>query len=117
MSRFPDDDNGAILQCLADHRFNFDIEHPVDFFALIPSKEGAEAVAEEYRALQAEDESISDIETRPALDGKSTELVITKVMMVTYDNVKGFESALEKACRAHKGTTDGWGVLHDDEVE
>jgi hypothetical protein len=114
---FPDDDNGAILRCLQDHRFNFDVDHPVDFFALLPSEEAAEAVAQIFRDQQSTDKTITDIEVRTALDGKQLELVITKVMRVTHEGVTQFENSLEKLCKKQKGTTDGWGVLQDDDEE
>lgn len=117
MDQFPDDDNGAILRCLAEHRFNFEIEHPVDFFALLPSEEVAQTVAEHYRQIQQEDEQVSDIELRPGLDGKSTELVVTRIMMVNHDNVCQFEKQLEVLCRQNNGTTDGWGVMQDEDEE
>lgn len=113
--QFPDDDNGAILRCLAEHRFDFESEHPVDFFALLPNDAAAQAVAEHYRKLQKEDSPVTDVELRPGLDGKSIELVVTQLMTVNYENVCQFEKQFELVCRKHKGTTDGWGVLHDEE--
>lgn len=115
MGQFPDDDNGAMLQCLAEHRFDFSVEHPVDFFALLPTQEGAEAVAEVYRQQQSTDVAITDVELRDAADGSSKEVIITRVMMVEYQATKAFEGALQQLCRQHKGHSDGWGVLHDDE--
>ena len=115
MSQFPDDDNGAMLQCLTEHRFDFSIEHPVDFFAVLPTQTSAEAIAESYRQRQSEDPAITDVELRDAADGNSKEVVITRVMMVEYLAVRDFEAELNRACRQHKGDSDGWGVLQEDE--
>ncbi len=117
MSQFPNDENGAILQCLAEHQFNFHVEHPVDFFALLYTEGEAQQVADIYQQRQKDDETITDVEQRTADDGKSFELVVTQMMMVTYDNVRRAEKQLADVCREYKGTTDGWGVLHDDGEE
>ena len=117
MSQFPDDDNGAMLQCLAEHRFDFSIEHPVDFFAVLPTQESAEAVAESYRQRQSDDPAITDVELHDVAGSDGKEVIITRVMMVEYHAVRDFEAELNRACRPYKGSSDGWGVLHDEDGE
>jgi len=112
---FPDDDNGAMLQSLREHHFDFTIEHPVDFFALLPNEQAAQQLAGHFRPLQQDYPTITHIELRPAVDGRQTELIITRQMLVSYDSVKQFENELHGLCKPHKGSSDGWGVLQDAE--
>ena len=117
MGQFPDDDNGAMLQCLAEHDFDFSVEHPVDFFAVLPSLESAEKIAGVYRQRQSDDAAITDVELRDGPDASSREVVVTRVMMVEYLPVRDFEAELNRACRGYKGNSDGWGVLQDDDED
>lgn len=108
---FPDDENGDVFRRMEASCFNFSIPHNVDFFAVLPNMEEADAVAKQFIAGHDAGEPIVSVETCPG--EKGAELTIVKAMLVTYENVTQFEKLLARRVARHDGYVDGWGVMQE----
>ncbi|WP_199608877.1 ribonuclease E inhibitor RraB [Flocculibacter collagenilyticus] len=116
---FPQDQNGEVLQEMADSNFNFDDDHLVDFFSVFHNEKDADKVAQIFLKRLEAGEPYLKIETRPYTQGEEKsegiELQISKVMRVSYESIVEFEKEYRKLVEANRGYLDGWGVLQDDE--
>lgn len=109
---YPTDANGDVFRRLESHGFDFKSPHDVEFFAVFPDEEAADKVAKQYVADHHAGEKLANVETKPARDG-GMELVVVKSMLVTYENVSGFEDKLANRVAAAGGRLDGWGVMQE----
>lgn len=118
---FPKDDTGQILQDMANAEFDFSGEYVIDFFALFDQEADADIVAKLFIARIENDEPFVKVESRKYDHGGNSsiaiELQVSKVMMVTYENITAFEKEFKKIAEKNKGYSDGWGVYMGDENE
>jgi hypothetical protein len=109
---YPPGATGDVFRRLEASGFDFQSPHDVDFFAIFPTEEAADAVARQYVVDHERGERLVNIETRPATDG-GMELELVKAMLVTYDNVSSFEAKLGRRTAEVGGRLDGWGVWQE----
>jgi len=118
---YPNDETGQILQDMQDAGFDFSEEYVVDFFALFHNEADADNVAKLFLDRIDNDEPFVKVESRIYDHGgkasDAIELQVSKVMMVTYDNIAEFELEFKKIAEKHSGYSDGWGVFMGDEDE
>ncbi|NOU50663.1 ribonuclease E inhibitor RraB [Pseudoalteromonas sp. JBTF-M23] len=105
--QFPDDDNGQLLQEIAEAGIDLTQFHLVDFFILFEQKPQAESF---IKAI-SEDELAPLTQLQQCKDTGVWE-VITSVKMVPDHQLLGqTEQYLESIANAHEGYGDGWGIL------
>lgn len=107
--QFPDDANGDVFRRMQQHGFDFAVEHVVDFHAVFATEAEADQIARMYVADHKAGDKLSNIETKPYEKG-GMELILSKRMHVTYENVTSFESKLAARVSQVDGYLDGWGV-------
>lgn len=83
--------------------FDFAAFHPIEFYAILPDLQAAQAVA---RQFCGESVNVTLIEGQ---DGAWT-LQVSKVMVATQRGIGAFEEYLQTRVELLGGVTDGWGV-------
>jgi hypothetical protein len=109
---FPNDENGDVFRRMEASAFDFSIPHNVDFFAVFPTMQEADAVAKQFIADHHAGALLVSVETYPSEKG-GTELMVVKEMLVTHENVTRFEKLLAQRAEKHDGYVDGWGVMQE----
>src|SRR5450432_3905023 len=104
--KYPNDASGDVFRRMDASGFDFQVPHNIEFFAIFPTEEGADEVAKQYLSDHRAGDPFVNIETRPAPSG-GMELIVVKTMLVTYENVTGFEAEFGKRVSAHEGRLDG----------
>jgi len=107
---FPNDENGNVLRELQKKNVDFSAPHKIQFFSVFRTEEMADIVAKEYLKDNFPNEKIGVIETRPAQKG-GMELELVVKMLLTHENITGFETRLAERVSKQDGYLDGWGVL------
>ena len=107
---YPDDANGDVFRRMEATEFDFSAEHVVDFHAVFATEAMADQIARMYLADHKAGDKFTNIETKPFPQG-GMELTLSKQMLVTYEAVTTFESALSERVALVDGYLDGWGVL------
>jgi|SRR5450631_3849222 Regulator of ribonuclease activity B len=108
-TKYPNDASGDVFRRMVASGFDFQLLHNIEFFAIFPTEEEADEVARQYLSDHRAGDPFVNIETRPASSG-GMELIVVKTMLVTYENVTGFEAEFERRVSTHHGHLDGWGV-------
>lgn len=105
MTTFPQDEDGLVLQELADEGVDFNVLHDIDFFVGAPSEKAAndiKAAIEEadFSAEVAFDEEVNDW----------TVFVYVSAHL-DYDILKEIQETLDALAKPYDGFSDGWAVL------
>ena len=108
---FPDDDNGKMLQAMAEAGLDLTREMAIDFFIVFEDKRDAESALEDLVAQ----ESDGELEIHFNEEIEKHELIVTLTMVPEYDAVVAKEIELNDFASEYEGMTDGWGVMqHQD---
>ncbi len=107
---YPRDTTGDVFRRLEEHKFNFDVPHDVEFFAVFPTEAAADAVAKQYVADHKAGNVFTNIETKPR-DKGGMQLIVAKRMKLTYESVEKCEKQLDERASAQGGRSDGWEVM------
>jgi hypothetical protein len=110
--KYADDAKGDVFRRMEDHGFDFSSEHVVDFHAVFATEAEADRIARMYVEDHRAGDKLTNIETKP-FDQGGMELTLSKRMLVTYEAVSVFESALAERVSQVDGYIDGWGVLQE----
>ena len=98
------------MRRLQQHGFDFSKEHPIDFYAILPSRQAAESVAKTFNT-----EMKTEVELQPEVDKPGTQVTVIRTMHATYENITSFESKFGRIVEANGGYLDGWGVMQEPE--
>ena len=101
---FPNDENGDVLFGIAEQAGDLITIKDVDYCHIFPSEEAARIFAQEC------DDGVT-IEPYDGEDGFSWEVVVTRQMVPSHDNVSEQETHLAGLAARHGGRPDGWGFL------
>ncbi|MCF1427196.1 MAG: ribonuclease E inhibitor RraB [Shewanella sp.] len=109
--QFPDDDNGKMLQAMAESGIDLSKALDVDFFLVFDDKRDAESALEDL--VTREEQGELEINFNEELD--KWELIVTLNMVPEYNVIVEREVALNDFASEYDGMTDGWGVMqHQD---
>ncbi|MGS0675220.1 ribonuclease E inhibitor RraB [Shewanella sp. 0m-4] len=109
--QFPDDDNGKMLEAMADAGIDLSVALDVDFFLVFEDQRDAESALEELGKSDLEGE----IELLLNDDSGKWELIVCLNMVPTYDTIVEQELNLHEFAQEFGGITDGWGVMQHQE--
>lgn len=109
--QFPDDDNGAMLQAMAESGIDLTQALEVDFFLVFDDQRDAES------ALEALSQQDQDGELELVFNEEITkwELIVAINMVPAYDALVAKEIELNTFAGEFDGMTDGWGVMQHQE--
>jgi hypothetical protein len=109
--QFPDDDNGAMLQAMAESGIDLTQALEVDFFLVFDDQRDAES------ALEALSQQDQDGELELVFNEEITkwELIVAINMVPAYDALVAKETELNTFAAEFDGMTDGWGVMQHQE--
>ncbi|RJE73780.1 hypothetical protein BGP78_17555 [Pseudoalteromonas sp. MSK9-3] len=105
--QFPDDDNGQLLNEIAEAGVDLSQLHNVDFFILFEQKPQAEKFAQAI----AEDELAPNTELQQCPDTGVWEVVTTVKMVPVHELLGQTEQYIESIANTHEGYGDGWGIM------
>jgi hypothetical protein len=108
--QFPKDNNGDALRRLLASGFDFNNPHDVEFYAVLRTKDDADAVIKDYVSDHEMGVKIKNIEENSNPVGLF-EICIVKNMFVTYENITDFIIKLEGRISAYRGIFDGWEAM------
>ncbi|WP_163938064.1 ribonuclease E inhibitor RraB [Paraferrimonas sp. SM1919] len=106
---FPDDDNGKMLQMMAESGINLTQECEIDFYAVFADEQDAEVAMEELAKQELAQGGALEIQLDEA--NNQFELILTKVLVPEYDAIVATEEALNAFVSDYHGSSDGWGVM------
>ena len=109
--QFPDDDNGKMLEAMADAGIDLSVALDVDFFLVFEDQRDAESAVEELGKSDLEGE----IELLLNDDSGKWELIVCLNMIPAYDTIVEQELSLHEFAQEFGGVTDGWGVMQHQE--
>ncbi|WOT04055.1 ribonuclease E inhibitor RraB [Shewanella youngdeokensis] len=109
--QFPDDDNGKMLQAMADAGIDLSVALDVDFFLVFDDQRDAESALEELGNSDLDGE----IELLLNDDSGKWELIVCLNMVPDYDTIVEQELNLHEFAQEFGGATDGWGVMQHQE--
>ncbi|MGS0679780.1 ribonuclease E inhibitor RraB [Shewanella sp. 125m-7] len=109
--QFPDDDNGKMLEAMADAGIDLSVALNVDFFLVFEDQRDAESALEELGKSDLEGE----IELLLNDDSGKWELIVCLNMVPAYDTIVEQELNLHEFAQEFGGITDGWGVMQHQE--
>ncbi|MCL2915765.1 ribonuclease E inhibitor RraB [Shewanella corallii] len=109
--QYPDDDNGKMLQAMAESGIDLTKSLDVDFFLVFEDKRDAESALEDLVAREEEGE----LEINFNEELKKWELIVTLNMVPEYEAIVAREVALNEFASEYDGMTDGWGVMQHQE--
>ncbi|MGI2260107.1 ribonuclease E inhibitor RraB [Shewanella sp. GXUN23E] len=109
--QFPDDDNGKMLQAMAESGIDLSKALDVDFFLVFDDKRDAESALEDLVAREDD----GDLEINFNEELEKWELIVTLNMVPEYDAIVEREVALNNFAAEYDGMTDGWGVMQHQE--
>ncbi len=109
--QFPDDDNGKMLEAMADAGIDLSVALDVDFFLVFEDQRDAESAIEELGKSDLEGE----IELLLNDDSGKWELIVCLNMIPAYDTIVEQELSLHEFAQEFGGVTDGWGVMQHQE--
>jgi hypothetical protein len=109
--QFPDDDNGSMLQAMAESGIDLTQALEVDFFLVFDDQRDAES------ALEALSQQDQDGELELVFNEEITkwELIVAINMVPAYDALVAKETELNTFAAEFDGMTDGWGVMQHQE--
>ncbi len=104
--KFPDDENGAALQHMAEQGLDLTAAHQIDFEYVFAD----EASARNFAA--AATELALEVGVRPPVDGDDDEWEVQcrKRMVPTHPEITAVEQQLDKISEKYAGESDGWGL-------
>jgi hypothetical protein len=105
--QFPKGNIGAGLRRLVDSGFDFTKPHDVEFYAVLRTKNDADAVVKNYISDHEMGVRIKNIEENFNPVGLF-EICIVENMFVNYENITEFINKLEGQISAFRGIFDGW---------
>lgn len=82
----------------------------VEFFSVLSTQEQAIIVAKQYLDEDMNGEKLDNIATHPYTSG-GMELILTKTMLVTQENISAFENKLAERLSVHEGRLNGWRII------
>ncbi|WP_445493238.1 ribonuclease E inhibitor RraB [Niallia sp. 03133] len=105
--KFPNDEDGQVLNELYKYGLDFNSKHKVDFFIVIPDKLVGEKISklvskEDFEILISMDE-----------DG-GWSCCCQKTIYLTYENVVNIQEYLDEVSSPFGGILDGWGVIMEE---
>lgn len=107
MSRFPDDENGAVLQHMADRGMDLTLPRTIEFEHCFPNEAAARAFLAEVEGSVREATLIApDVEAESGWEVQCSEW-----MVPTHAAITATELRLAKAAERFGGYADGWGAL------
>ena len=109
--QFPDDDNGKMLQAMADAGIDLSNALDVDFFLVFEDQRDAESALEELGKSDLEGE----IELLLNDESGKWELIVCLNMVPAYSTIVEQEINLHEFAQEFGGVTDGWGVMQHQE--
>ncbi len=109
--QYPDDDNGKMLQAMAESGIDLTKSLDVDFFLVFEDKRDAESALEDLVAREEEGE----LEINFNEELEKWELIVTLNMVPEYEAIVAREVALNEFASEYDGMTDGWGVMQHQE--
>ncbi|ACJ29905.1 Conserved hypothetical protein [Shewanella piezotolerans WP3] len=109
--QFPDDDNGKMLEAMANAGIDLSVALDVDFFLVFEDQRDAESAIEELGKSDLEGE----IELLLNDDSGKWELIVCLNMIPAYDTIVEQELSLHEFAQEFGGVTDGWGVMQHQE--
>lgn len=101
-----DDVSGGVLRRMKEGGFDFASVHPIEFYAIFPSEEGAVRATRKFRG-----ESLHTLVTER--EEGDWYLQVSKVMHVTSLGIDDFEQGMEAVVSPLGGRLDGWGVTQE----
>ena len=102
---FPDDENGQVLQQMAEQGDDLSVPREIDFAVIFPTEEAALKFA--LRLLKSGQKvSFSEYEEHDELPWQ---VLAHPYMEPTHENVSGYEGLLAEEAEALGGRNDGWG--------
>ncbi len=103
--RFPDDENGQVLQQMAEQGDDLSVPREIDFAVIFPSEEAALKFA--LRLLKSGQKvSFSEYEENDELPWQ---VLAHPYMEPTHENICGYEDLLAEEADTLGGRNDGWG--------
>ncbi|MCL1036641.1 ribonuclease E inhibitor RraB [Shewanella submarina] len=109
--QYPDDDNGKMLQAMAESGIDLTKSLDVDFFLVFEDKRDAESALEDLVAREEEGE----LEINFNEELEKWELIVTLNMVPEYEAIVAREVELNEFASEYDGMTDGWGVMQHQE--
>ncbi|QQX78818.1 ribonuclease E inhibitor RraB [Shewanella sp. KX20019] len=109
--QFPDDDNGKMLQAMADAGIDLSVALDVDFFLVFEDQRDAESAVEELSKSDLDGE----IELLLNDDSGKWEIIVCLNMVPAYETIVEQELNLHEFAQEFGGVTDGWGVMQHQE--
>ena len=109
--QFPDDDNGKMLEAMADAGIELSKALDVDFFLVFEDQRDAESALEELGKSDLEGE----IELLLNDESGKWELIVCLNMVPAYDAIVEQEISQHEFAQEFGGITDGWGVMQHQE--
>ena len=106
---FPADENGALLQEMADAGIDLTQSHPVDYFHLFEKKPHAE------KMVAAMAKAHPDVAIKLFADEAPGvwDVQCTITLVPSYDNICEWEKTFESIADKCDGYADGWGIMAD----
>ncbi|GLS82662.1 ribonuclease E inhibitor RraB [Paraferrimonas haliotis] len=108
---FPDDDNGKMLQAMADAGMSLDQSLDIDFFMMFEDQSDAESAMAQFE----DDNPGAFIEVHLDEEQGLWELIVSKHMVPDYDAIVISEERLDEFAKGFNGYSDGWGVMQHQE--
>ena len=107
MSRFPDDENGAALQHMADRGIDLTVPRTIEFEHCFPNEAAARGfLAEVENSVREATLKPPDVEAESGWEVQCRER-----MVPTHATITTTELRLAKAAKRFGGYADGWGTL------
>lgn len=104
---FPDDENGQVLQYMAEQGDNLSIPREIDFAVVFPTEEAALKFAV---ILLRKGQKVSFSEYEEGED-MPWQVLAHPFMEPSYENISGYEDALAEDADELGGENDGWGCV------
>jgi len=102
---FPDDENGQVLQQMAEQGDDLSVPREIDFAVIFPTEEAALKFA--LRLLKSGQKvSFSEYEEHDELPWQ---VLAHPFMEPTHENISGYEDLLAQEAEVLGGRNDGWG--------
>lgn len=98
-----DDISRSMLLQMKKGGFDFAGFHPIEFYAILPDRQAAQAAAGQFRGESLNAQILEG-------EGGNWNLQLSKVMVATQSGIGAFEEGLQSVVEPLGGITDGWGV-------
>ncbi|WP_341356750.1 ribonuclease E inhibitor RraB [Rossellomorea sp. y25] len=105
--KFPNDDDGQVLEMLYKEGLDFSKKHRVDFFVSIPDKKNGEAL------LNVLSSKGFNCELEKDDDSNDWTCYCYVSMLLEYEAIINIQNQLQSLSLHYEGYSDGWGVLAD----